>query len=65
MGYIQFSDDNGKTWKNLFDANDEEIASLAVDTFLAEIDLQPIQLLCVDCLAPIPDGTGNRCDKHK
>ena len=66
MGYIQFSNDGGETWISLSDATDEELESIAVDTFLSEMDLQPIQLLCFECLAPIPDGTGSSfCDKHK
>jgi hypothetical protein len=66
MGYIQFSNDNGKSWVNLEDATSEEVESLSVDVFLAEMDLQPAQLLCFTCLAPIPDGTGESfCDTHK
>jgi hypothetical protein len=68
VGYLDvfIVDENGAGWKSISDLTAKERDELAVDVMLAEMNLQPAQLLCFTCLAPIPDGTGSSfCDTHK
>ena len=68
MGILEVfvADENGAGWKNIFDLTADERNELEVDVILAAMNLQPSELLCFTCLAPIPDGTGSSfCDKHK
>lgn len=63
MGYIEIfkMDENGSGWENL----DELSFADKVELELSLSTAPKVQSLCVECLTPIPSGTGNRCETHK
>lgn len=67
MGYIEIftADESGAGWKNLEDLTFDERLSLEVDTDLATLGFEKVQLLCVVCLTEIESGLGHcYCPKH-
>ena len=67
MGFIEIftADENGAGWKNLDELTQDEKLSLEVDVDLALAGFEKVQLLCVECLAPIESGLGHcYCPRH-
>ena len=63
MGYIEIFEmnENGAGFKSL-----EEISfGDAIEIELALATPSAVQIACVICFTPIPQGTGNTCTPHK
>lgn len=58
-------DEDGVSKKNFDELTEDEKLSLEVEVDLATVGLEEAQLVCVVCLAFIPNGSGFVCEKHK
>lgn len=59
MGYIKIVND-----ENQIDISELSFAD-SVELELALVTPNAVQIACVICFCPIPQGTGNTCEPHK
>jgi hypothetical protein len=64
MSYLEIFEmnSNGAGWINVDDLPMGDVMAIEIELATQK---PAVQMLCWNCLAPIPSGTGNACNKHK